>query len=154
MAGRSVLIFELVHRFTVSQWWGWGMNEGGGVARGGALGTRGGFDRVALHGHRWKAPRIHDAPWKGNSMQCGAGIFGDAFFSLEFVRSHQFLELQFAAAGHRSAFQRDEQLLFFLRVSWVSLAGCGAGEQEVALAGIAGKGGGAFELDAGFGVAS
>jgi hypothetical protein len=45
-------------------------------------------------------------------------------------------------------------LLFFLRVSWVSLAGCGAGEEEVAFAGVAGKGGGAFELGAGFGVAA
>jgi hypothetical protein len=41
-------------------------------------------------------------------------------------------------------------LLFFLRVSWGRLAGCGAGEEEVAFAGVAGKGGGAFELDAGF----
>jgi hypothetical protein len=46
------------------------------------------------------------------------------------------------------------RLLFFLRVSWVSLAGCGAGEEEVAFAGVAGKGGGAFELGAGFGVAA
>jgi hypothetical protein len=46
------------------------------------------------------------------------------------------------------------RLLIFLRVSWVSLAGCGAGEEEVAFAGVAGKGGGAFELGAGFGVAA
>jgi hypothetical protein len=46
------------------------------------------------------------------------------------------------------------RLLFFLRVSWVSLAGCGAGEEEVAFAGVAGKGRGAFELGAGFGVAA
>jgi hypothetical protein len=46
------------------------------------------------------------------------------------------------------------RLLFFLRVSWVSLAGCGAVEEEVAFAGVAGKGGGAFELGAGFGVAA
>jgi hypothetical protein len=45
-------------------------------------------------------------------------------------------------------------LLFFLRVSWVSLAGCGAGEQEMAFAAVAGKGGGAFELGAGFGAAA
>ena len=45
-------------------------------------------------------------------------------------------------------------LLFFLRVSWVSLAGCGAGEEEVAFAGVAGKGGGAFELGAGFEVSA
>jgi hypothetical protein len=30
------------------------------------------------------------------------------------------------------------RLLFFLRVSWGSLAGCGAGEEEVAFAGVAG----------------
>jgi hypothetical protein len=45
-------------------------------------------------------------------------------------------------------------LLFFPRVSWVSLAGCGAGEEEVAFAGVAGKGGGAFELGAGLGEAA
>ena len=39
-------------------------------------------------------------------------------------------------------------------VSWVGLAGCGAGEEEDAFAGVAGKGGGAFELGAGFGVAA
>src|SRR5665213_3876373 len=33
-------------------------------------------------------------------------------------------------------------------------AGCGAGEQEVAFAGVAGKSGGAFELGAGFRVAA
>ena len=44
------------------------------------------------------------------------------------------------------------RLLFFPRVSWVSLAGCGAGEEEVAFAGVAGKGG-AFELGAGLGEA-
>jgi len=44
--------------------------------------------------------------------------------------------------------------LHILRVSWVSLAGCSAGEQEVAFAGVAGKGGGAFKLAAGFGVAA
>jgi hypothetical protein len=43
---------------------------------------------------------------------------------------------------------------FSLRVSWVSLAGCGAGEEEVAFAAVAGKGGGALELGAGFGVAA
>jgi hypothetical protein len=41
-----------------------------------------------------------------------------------------------------------------LRVSWGSLAGCGAGEEKVAFADVAGKGGGAFELRAGFGVAA
>jgi hypothetical protein len=41
-----------------------------------------------------------------------------------------------------------------LRVSWVSLAGCGAGKEEVAFAGVAGKAGGAFELDPGFRVAA
>ena len=46
------------------------------------------------------------------------------------------------------------RLLFFLSVSWVSFAGRGAGEKEVAFAGVAGKGGGAFELGAGFGVAA
>jgi hypothetical protein len=46
------------------------------------------------------------------------------------------------------------RLLFSLRVSWVSLAGCGAGEEEVAFAGVAGKGGGAFELGAGFRIAA
>jgi len=46
------------------------------------------------------------------------------------------------------------RLLSFLRVNWASLAGCGAGEEEVAFAGVAGKGGGAFELGAGFGVAA
>ena len=45
-------------------------------------------------------------------------------------------------------------MLFFLSFSWVSLAGCGAGEEEVAFAGVAGKGSGAFELVAGFGVAA
>ena len=44
--------------------------------------------------------------------------------------------------------------VIFLRVSWVNLAGCGAGEEEVAFAGVAGKGGRAFELGAGFGVAA
>ena len=63
-------------------------------------------------------------------------------------------ELQFAATGNRPAFPRDEPFVIFLRVSWVSLAGCGAGEEEVAFAGVAGKGGGAFELGAGFGVAA
>jgi hypothetical protein len=63
-------------------------------------------------------------------------------------------ELQFAAAGNRPAFLRDEPFVIFLRVSWVSLAGCGAGEEECAFAGVAGKGGGAFELGAGFGVAA
>jgi hypothetical protein len=46
------------------------------------------------------------------------------------------------------------RLLFFLRTSWVSLARCGAGKEEGALAGVAGKGGGAFELGAGFRVAA
>src|SRR5580692_10329026 len=46
------------------------------------------------------------------------------------------------------------RLLLFAGVGWVSLAGCGAGEKEVAFAGVAGKGGGAFELGAGFGVAA
>jgi hypothetical protein len=45
-------------------------------------------------------------------------------------------------------------LFYFLRVGWVSLAGCGAGEEEVAFAGVAGEDGGAFELGAGFGVAA
>jgi len=45
-------------------------------------------------------------------------------------------------------------LLFFLSVGWVRLAGCGAGEEEIAFAGVAGKGGGAFELGVGFGVAA
>jgi hypothetical protein len=35
----------------------------------------------------------------------------------------------------------------------LNFAGCGAGEQEVAFAGVAGKGGGAFELGASLGVA-
>ena len=39
-------------------------------------------------------------------------------------------------------------------LAWVSLTGCGAGEEQVAFAGIAGKGGGASELAAGFGVAA
>ena len=46
------------------------------------------------------------------------------------------------------------RLLFFPSVRWVSLAGCGASEEEVAFAGIAGKDGGAFELGASFGVAA
>ena len=62
-------------------------------------------------------------------------------------------ELQFAATGNRPAFLRDEPFAILLRVSWVSHAGCGAGEQEVAFAGVAGKGGRAFELGPGFGVA-
>ena len=41
-------------------------------------------------------------------------------------------ELQFAATGNRPAFLRDEPFVIFLRVSWVSLAGCGAGEEEIA----------------------
>jgi len=45
-------------------------------------------------------------------------------------------------------------LLFFQGVSCVSLAGCGAGEEKVAFAGVAGKGGGAFELYARLGVAA
>ena len=45
-------------------------------------------------------------------------------------------------------------MLFFRRVRWVSLAGCGAGKEETAFADVAGKGGGAFELGAGFGVAA
>jgi len=43
-------------------------------------------------------------------------------------------------------------VVLFLKISLVSLAGCGAGEQEVAFTGVSGKGGGAFELGAGFGV--
>ena len=41
-----------------------------------------------------------------------------------------------------------------LEVVLLGLAGGGAGKQEVAFAGIAGKGGCAFELGAGFGVAA
>src|ERR1700683_4325234 len=51
-------------------------------------------------------------------------------------------------------FCRMSRLLLFLRISWLSLAGCGAGEEEVAFAGVAGKCGGAFELGAGFEVAA
>jgi len=40
--------------------------------------------------------------------------------------------------GKSAAFMRMSDLLFFLRVSWVSLAGCGAGEEEVAFTGVAG----------------
>jgi hypothetical protein len=45
-------------------------------------------------------------------------------------------------------------LLSFLTVSGINLAGCGAGEEKVAFAGVAGKGGGTFELYAGFGMAA
>jgi hypothetical protein len=58
------------------------------------------------------------------------------------------------ATENQPAFLRDELLVIFLRVSWGRLAGCGAGEQEVAFAGVTGKGGGAFELAPGFGVAA
>ena len=44
--------------------------------------------------------------------------------------------------------------LLFQRLSRVSLAGGGAGEEEVAFAVVAGEGGGAFEFGAGFGVAA
>jgi hypothetical protein len=46
------------------------------------------------------------------------------------------------------------RLLSFLTVSGINLAGCGAGEEKVAFAGVAGKGGGTFELYAGFGMAA
>ena len=61
-------------------------------------------------------------------------------------------DCKFAATANRPAghFCGMSRLLFFLTVSWVSLAGCGAGQEEVAFAGVAGKGGGAFELGAGF----
>jgi len=61
---------------------------------------------------------------------------------------------QFAATEIGRHFCAMSRLLFFLRVSWISLAGCGAGEEEVAFAGVAGKGGRAFELGAGFGEAA
>ncbi len=46
------------------------------------------------------------------------------------------------------------RLSFSLGVSWVSLAGCDAGEEECAFAGVARKGGGAFELGARFEMAA
>ncbi len=46
---------------------------------------------------------------------------------------------QFTATEIVRHFCRMRRLLFFLRVSWISLAGCGAGEEEVAFAGVAGK---------------
>jgi hypothetical protein len=45
-------------------------------------------------------------------------------------------------------------LLFPLGFSRASLAGGGTDKEEVAFASVAGKSGGAFELDAGFGVAA
>jgi len=71
------------------------------------------------------------------------------------VRPETFLSYRKAPlAAFRWHFRSMSRLSLFLRVGWVSLAGCGTGEQEVAFAGVAGKGGGAFELNAGFGVAA
>jgi hypothetical protein len=63
-------------------------------------------------------------------------------------------EMQFAVTRNRSVSLRMSRLLLSLRVSWVSLAGCGASEEEVAFAGVAGKSGGAFELGTGVAVAA
>ena len=53
-----------------------------------------------------------------------------------------------------SHFCRMSRLFYFLRVSGGRLAGCGAAEEECAFAGVAGQGGGAFELGTGFAVAA
>ena len=49
---------------------------------------------------------------------------------------------------------RRRTTISMLEVVLLGLAGGGAGEQECAFTGVAGKGGGAFELGAGFGVAA
>ncbi len=73
------------------------------------------------------------APMPELLFQCGAAVCGDV---------------------NRLAFLRDKPFLIFLSVSWIGLARRGSGEKEVAFAGVAGKGGGAFEFGAGFGVAA